>query len=85
MCFCGNRRAQWGRLNLSPTASQLPQNMVWGCPPFPVGQLLCQGPQDSQVLLERQRRGSAPHKPQSTPTPGGTLGSTCSIEFKPKD
>ena len=36
-CLCGGRQAQRGRLNLSPTASQLPQNAVRGCPPFPEG------------------------------------------------
>lgn len=85
-CPCGGRQAQRGRVNLSPIASQLPQNVAWGRPPFPErGQPLCWDTRVPRVPLERQQWHLAPLPAPKHPTPGSALGSMHGAKFKLQD
>lgn len=76
-CFCGDQWAHGGRLNLSSTASQLPQNCV-GLSSLPGRDSSC------ARVPWMPRCHPAPYKPQSTPMSGSLLGRMRGIKFKPR-
>lgn len=83
-CFCGGRWAQWEKTKF--ISSQLPQNVVRGCP-FLEGTAAV----PASPGLPGATREAAPECPptpphsQSIPEAGSSFGSTCGTKFKLKD